>query len=139
MVPPLRARKEDIPLLCDHFLTEFATDSWSQKIEMSPEVEHILMNCSWPGNVRELRNVLQYASVKATSEVITSADLPPNLISFENHKMHYKKKRRLKLTKSQVAEALKMAQGNRREAAKILGVSRSTLYRFFDSTQEGKR
>jgi transcriptional regulator of acetoin/glycerol metabolism len=96
------------------------------------------MNYSWPGNVRELRNVLQYASVRATSEVVTPADLPPNLISLENHKMHYKKKRRLKLTKSQVAEALKMAQGNRREAAKILGVSRSTLYRFFDSTEDGK-
>ena len=138
MVPPLRARKEDIPLLCNHFLTGFATDSWSQKTTMSPEVEHILMNYSWPGNVRELRNVLQYASVRATSDVITPADLPPNSISFENHKMHYKKKRRLKLTKSQVAEALKIAQGNRREAAKILGVSRSTLYRFFDSTEDGK-
>jgi transcriptional regulator with PAS, ATPase and Fis domain len=138
MVPPLRARKEDIPLLCDHFLTGFAADSWSQKIEMSPEVEHNLMNYSWPGNVRELRNVLQYASVRTTSGVITPADLPPNLISFENHKMHYKKKRRLKLTKSQVTEALNIARGNRREAAKILGVSRSTLYRFFDSNEDGK-
>jgi DNA-binding NtrC family response regulator len=138
MVPPLRARREDIPLLCDHFLTGFATDSWSQKVEMSPEVEHILMNYSWPGNVRELRNALQYASVRTTSELITPAHLPPNLISFENHKMHYKKKRRLKLTKSQVAETLKITRGNRREAAKILGVSRSTLYRFFDSTEDGK-
>ena len=138
MLPPLRARKEDIPLLCDHFLTGLAANTWSQKIEMSPEVEHILMNYSWPGNVRELRNALQYASVRATSEVITSADLPPNLISFENHKMNYKKKRRLKLKKSKVAEALKIAQGNRREAAKILGVSRSTLYRFFDSIEDGK-
>ena len=138
MMPPLRGRKEDIPLLCDYFLTGFATDSWSQKIELSPEVEHILMNYSWPGNVRELRNALQYATVRATSELITPADLPPNLISFENHKMHYKKKRKLKLTKSQVAEALKRAQGNRREAAKILGVSRSTLYRFFDSTEDGQ-
>jgi transcriptional regulator of acetoin/glycerol metabolism len=101
-------------------------------------VEHILMNYSWPGNVRELRNALQYASVRATSEVITPVDLPPNLIFFENHKIPYKRKRRLKLTKSQVAESLKTAQGNRREAAKILGVSRSTLYRFFDSTEDGK-
>jgi len=138
MVPPLRARKEDIPLLCDHFLTEFAANSWSQKTRISPEVEHILMNYPCPGNVRELRNVLQYASIRTTSGVITPADLPPNLISFENHKIHYKKKRRLKLTKSQVAEALKIAQGNRREAAKILGVSRSTLYRFFDRTEDGE-
>jgi DNA-binding NtrC family response regulator len=122
----------------DHFLTGIATDSWSQKVEISPEMEHILMNYSWPGNVRELRNALQYGSVRATSEVITAADLPPNLISFENHKMHLKKKRRLKLTKTQVTEALKTAQGNRREAAKILGVSRSTLYRFFDSTEDSK-
>jgi transcriptional regulator with PAS, ATPase and Fis domain len=138
MVPPLRARKEDISLLCDHFLTGIAADSWSQKVEISPEVEHILMNYSWPGNVRELRNALQYASVRATSEVITPVDLPPNLIFFENHKIPYKRKRRLKLTKSQVAESLKTAQGNRREAAKNIGVSRSTLYRFFDSTEDGK-
>jgi transcriptional regulator of acetoin/glycerol metabolism len=82
--------------------------------------------------------VLQYASVRTTSGVITPADLPPNLITFENYKMHYKKKRRQKLTKSQVTEALNIARGNRREAAKILGVSRSTLYRFFDSTEDGK-
>jgi len=135
-VPPLRARKEDISLLCDHFLMEFSESSWTQKASLSPEVDHILMNYSWPGNVRELRNVLQYAFVRTSSEVITPNDLPPNLVSFKNHEIRYKKKRRLKLTESQVSEALEMARGNRREAAKILGVSRSTLYRFFE--RQGK-
>ena len=132
-VPPLRARKEDIHLLCDHFLTEFSTDSWTQKVTLSAEVENILMNYVWPGNVRELRNVLQYASVRATSDVITPADLPPNLSPSETLNLRNKRKRKLKLTDSRVAEALKMVHGNRREAAKILGVSRSTLYRFFDT------
>ena len=105
---------------------------------MSPEVENILMNYSWPGNVRELRNVLQYASVGTTSGVITLADLPPNLRPSEPLKKSYKKKRKLKLTDSQVAEALEMASGNKRDAAKILGVSRSTLYRFFDRNDGSK-
>ena len=131
-VPPLRARKEDIPLLCEYFMSEFSTNSWAPKVTLAPEVVNILMNYSWPGNVRELRNVLQYACVRATSEVITPADLPPNLSPSDTPKMHYKRKRRLKLTDSRVDEALEMAQGNRQEAAKILGVSRSTLYRFFE-------
>ncbi len=131
-VPPLRARKEDISLLCDHFLMEFSKNSWTKKVSLSPEVEHILMNYSWPGNVRELRNVLQYASVRTSSEVITAADLPPNLVSYKNKEIRYKKKRRLKLTEPRVSEALGMARGNRKEAAKMLGVSRSTLYRFFE-------
>jgi transcriptional regulator with PAS, ATPase and Fis domain len=132
MVPPLRVRKEDIPLLCDHFLAEFSTDSWTQKAALSPEVEDILMNYSWPGNVRELRNVLQYATVRTTSEIITSADLPPHLGPSDAIKFHHKRKRSLKLTGSRVSEALNMAQGNRQKAAKILGVSRSTLYRYFE-------
>jgi transcriptional regulator with PAS, ATPase and Fis domain len=131
-VPPLRARKEDIPLLCEYFMSEFSTNVWTPKVTLAPEVVNILMNYSWPGNVRELRNVLQYACVRATSEVITPSDLPPNLSSSDTPKMHYKRKRRLKLTDSRVDEALEMAQGNRQEAAKILGVSRSTLYRFFE-------
>jgi transcriptional regulator with PAS, ATPase and Fis domain len=135
-VPPLRARKEDIPILCDYFLTEFSRNSWTKKVTTSPEVKNILMNYFWPGNVRELRNVLQYASVRTTSDVITPADLPPNLDPFNPLKKTYKKKRKLKLTDSRVAEALEMAGGNKRDAAKILGVSRSTLYRFFDRNDD---
>jgi transcriptional regulator with PAS, ATPase and Fis domain len=135
-VPPLRARKEDVPILCDYFLTEFSTNSWTQKVTMSPEVENILMNYSWPGNVRELRNVLEYASVRTTSDAITPADLPPNLNPFNPLKKTYKKKRKLKLTDAQVTEALEMAGSNKRDAAKILGVSRSTLYRFFDRNDD---
>ena len=135
-VPPLRARKEDIPILCDYFLAEFSRNSWTKKVTISPEVENILMNYSWPGNVRELRNALQYASVRTTSDVITPADLPPNLDPFNPLKKTYKKKRKLKLTDSRVAEALEMAGGNKRDAAKILGVSRSTLYRFFDRNDD---
>lgn len=138
MVPPLRARKEDVPILCDHFLTEFSTNSWTKKVTASPEVENILMNYSWPGNVRELRNVLQYASVRTTSNVITPADLPPNFNLSEPLKKPHKRIRKLKLTESRVTEALEMASGNKRDAAKILGVSRSTLYRFFDRNDGSK-
>jgi transcriptional regulator of acetoin/glycerol metabolism len=96
------------------------------------------MNYAWPGNVRELRNVLQYASVRTTSNVITPADLPPNLNLSEPLNKPYKRIRKLKLTESRVTEALEMASGNKRDAAKILGVSRSTLYRFFDRKDGSK-
>jgi transcriptional regulator with PAS, ATPase and Fis domain len=131
-VPPLRARKEDIPLLCKYFLTVFSENSWTQKPALSSQVKNILINYSWPGNVRELSNVLQYASTRTISDVIIPADLPPNLIPYEKSRIRYKIKRKLKLTDSQVAEALEIASGNRQKAAKILGVSRSTLYRYFD-------
>jgi transcriptional regulator of acetoin/glycerol metabolism len=119
-------------LPCEYFISEFSTDSWTPKLTLAPEAGNILMNYFWPGNVREPRNVLQYACVRATSEVITPADLPPNLRPSDTPKINSKKKRRLLLTDSRVDEALEMAQGNRQEAAKILGVSRSTLYRFFE-------
>ena len=138
MLPALRDRRSDIPYLISHFLQYSNQKNGRDVKQIADEALAMMMNYSWPGNVRELRNALQYASVRATSDVITSTDLPPNLVVFETHKSAYKRKRRLKLTKSQVAEALKIAQGNRREAAKMLGVSRSTLYRFFNSTDDGK-
>ena len=71
---------------------------------------------------------------------IMPADVPPNLISSEKYKVNYKRKRRLKLTDSQVTEALEIANGNRRKAAEICsGLQSSTLYRFFDRTEIGKK
>jgi transcriptional regulator of acetoin/glycerol metabolism len=81
----------------------------------------------WPGNVRELQNVLQYAMIRCQGEVIEPHHFP--MLSSKPLPVRH---REAKLRKQDVALAMQKADGNKRRAAEILGVSRSTLYRFFD-------
>jgi transcriptional regulator of acetoin/glycerol metabolism len=90
-----------------------------------------LTNHSWPGNVRELKNVLQYAMVKCKKELIEPTHLPA-VLSQMPYLPSRKRHRGPKLHESDIQNALKQAKGNRSRAAKILGVSRSTLYRNLD-------
>ncbi len=75
-IPPLRKRKEDIPLLVEHFLNRFSP---KKKLKLSKEVWEVLMDYHWPGNVRELRNVIQRASLFAENGILVS-DLPDDLV-----------------------------------------------------------
>ena len=78
-LPPLRARKEDIPLLAQKFLREFSQKKAGRKVTLSPEAVELLMSYSWPGNVRELQNVIQRALVISGADVILPHDLPSRL------------------------------------------------------------
>ncbi|MCC6234194.1 MAG: sigma-54-dependent Fis family transcriptional regulator [Verrucomicrobiales bacterium] len=78
-LPPLRERREDIPLLVDYFLRRFARESGRAPKGLVPEVLHLLEAHSWPGNVRELENALRRATVVATGETLLPRDLPPEL------------------------------------------------------------
>jgi transcriptional regulator with PAS, ATPase and Fis domain len=130
MLPPLRDRKMDIPLLSKHFLEHYPEESLGKRLTLSPMALSIFMYHTWPGNVRELQNVLQFASVKCQGHVIEPRHIPSNL---QRSKIEPStvRRREPKLQPIAVAEALKKASDNKRHAAKILGVSRSTLYRFF--------
>lgn len=130
MLPPLRDRKVDIPLLSKHFLEHYPEESLGKRLTLSPMALSIFMYHTWPGNVRELQNVLQFACVKCQGHVIEPRHLPSNL---QRSKIEPSAVRRRapKLQPIAVAEALKKAGDNKRQAAKILRVSRSTLYRFF--------
>ncbi len=75
-VPPLRARREDIPLLVDHFLTKFCEALGVQVKRISAEAMRLLESYTWPGNVRELENIVERAVALSTAPVITAADLP---------------------------------------------------------------
>jgi DNA-binding NtrC family response regulator len=75
-LPPLRERKDDIPLLIQAFLKEFNTRNSRSVVGLSENATHILMQYSWPGNVRELRNVIERATIVAKGDVIEAGDLP---------------------------------------------------------------
>jgi len=127
MVPPLRERKDDIPLLAKHFLEMYSNDNGKQIGGFSEEVMQILLDYDWPGNVRELQNVVEHALILAKGEVITQIDLPHNLKeAFPQAKADISS---LKDTeRNLILKVLKENEGNKYQAAKMLGITRSTLY-----------
>ncbi len=131
LLPPLRARKDDISLLVDFFLKEFAYEKRRRKMKLSKEAITFLENYNWPGNVRELQNILKYAAVKCQDNLISPEHFPYYLFTKNIHQT-VPRRRKPKLDIAEVADALRKTKGNKRWAAQILGVSRSTLYRFFD-------
>ena len=76
-IPPLRERKDDIPLLCEHLIKQYNKEKDRQIRRIDAAVMQVLINYHYPGNVRELCNILEYASVVSDGETISLADLPP--------------------------------------------------------------
>ncbi|MGM0453135.1 MAG: sigma-54 interaction domain-containing protein [Thermodesulfobacteriota bacterium] len=135
-LPPLKKRRNDIPLLIDHFLNDFAAEHEGRgPIAVSQTAMSMLMDYDWPGNVRQLQNVLQFAIVKSGSATIQPKDLPLELRQGGGDSFA-KRGPVKKLDKTAVREALEKAGGNKVRAAKILGVGRATLYRFINEHPE---
>jgi PAS domain S-box-containing protein len=128
MVPPLRERKTDIPLLVDHFLKQFPGHKSQQEFKISDEALSMMMDYRWPGNVRELQNCIQFSIVRCKGGMIRPMDLPLELKQFTPKKSNRGPSR--KLDPIAVKEALIKTGGNKVKAAKLLGVGRATLYRF---------
>jgi two-component system response regulator HydG len=132
-VPPLRARREDIPLLVDHFLGIYCAKNNRERLEAPREVLARLMDYSWPGNVRELENVIERAVVLCRSDTLTIDDLPesiressdtaPGTITFSVGTPLDEVERRL------IRETLRYARGDKSVAAQLLGISTRTIYR----------
>jgi DNA-binding NtrC family response regulator len=133
-VPPLRERHNDIPLLVDHFISAIVERAGGRRPSLSPEALVMLMTYEWPGNVRELQNAIQFAYVKSKGDVIRPLHLPPGIRSPAS-KITRRRKRRRKLDQSAVRNALHRTGGNKLQAAKLLNVSRATLYRFLDENK----
>lgn len=128
MVPPLRERKTDIPLLVDHFLKQFPGHKNQQEFNISDEALSMMMDYRWPGNVRELQNCIQFSIVRCKGGIIRPTDLPLELKQFTPKNLNRGPSR--KLDSIAVKEALVKTGGNKLKAAKLLGVGRATLYRF---------
>jgi two-component system response regulator AtoC len=135
-VPPLRDRKEDIPVLAMRFIDEFNKAFNKQIKRISPDAIDMMMNYSWPGNVRELRNTIERAVL-----LITGDELKPEHLNFIEKDKTIKSfsddeyvlkipKQGIKMeqvVRDLIIKTLEITDGNQIQAAKILGISRSKL------------
>ena len=126
-LPPLRERKNDIPLLAEEFLRQ-ASEQGQKTAGLSKKALSIMMDYLWPGNVRELQNALHYALVKCKGRLIRPEDLPMELKSGRSSRRGPTRK----LNQEMVQAALDRTGGNKAKAARHLGVGRATLYRFLE-------
>ncbi len=130
-VPPLRDRKDDIPLLVDHFL-EQAKDEGHESSGISNAALSILTAYNWPGNIRELQSTIRFAVMKSKGKMILPKHLPMELQAAGTG-LASKRGRSHKLDGDSVRTALLEAGGNKAKAARLLGVGRATLYRFLEN------
>ena len=132
ILPPLRQRTDDIPILVEHFLKEIATTKHTAPHRVSPEVMRALVSYQWPGNVRELRNILESMMVLADGEVLTEADLPEQIRAGaprQNGGTEIPDLTIDELERLAIFRALDKCGGNRTHAAGRLGISVRTLQR----------
>ena len=125
-VPPLRERRDDIPLLASHFLGKIRQEKGKQAASFSPEVMEVFLAHNWPGNVRELENVIEHAVIISKKEQILPGDLPQSvlqkpLIPQEFHTLQ-------DYEKSIILKTLEETNWNKHQTARMLKINRSTLY-----------
>ncbi len=127
MLPPLRERRSDIPLLAQHFVNKYATAMNKGRIEISPEAMDLLVRYDWPGNIRELENAIERALVIGKNNQITGSDLPFQL-SNGVHPIPFGESLD-SVEKSHIAFILDKYLWNISRSADILGIDRVTLYK----------
>jgi two-component system, NtrC family, nitrogen regulation response regulator NtrX len=136
-VPPLRDRQEDIPLLADHFMADFAREYGRRLKTFESAARNALQHYPWPGNVRELRNVIERLMIMVPGEIISPADLsfldPAALTrvaapdpALPRQSLH---EARDQFERDLILRTLAEQQGNMSRTAEVLGVERSNLYR----------
>jgi len=125
-VPPLRERRDDIPLLASHFLQRFSQERKKKVISFSPEVMEIILAHSWPGNVRELENIIDHAIIVAKQDKILLKDLPQYLLLKPLPTQEFATLQDYE--KNLILRTLQETNWNKHKAAKRLNINRSTLY-----------
>ena len=137
-LPPLRARKEDIPPLVSSFVKRFASQLGKQEPVITPEAFQKLLDYGWPGNVRELQNAIEYAVVLARNNQVTVKELPAEVqlpvvlqkterAAGGNHSGGPVRSLN-DMERSAILDALAQCHGNKKKAAELLGIQRPTLY-----------
>jgi DNA-binding NtrC family response regulator len=132
-LPPLRERKEDIPLLTAHFIKRYSKREKKGIEKIQPEALKILYNYNWPGNIRELENTIERAVVITNTKTIVVDDLPPHVvamgekepITIEETLPQWKEKQEIEILRKTLLEF----EGNITRTAKKLGIGRATIYR----------
>ncbi len=134
--PPLRSRREDIPLLVDHFLGVYCTKNGRARLVVAAEVMRKLMDYSWPGNVRELENVVERATVLCRGDNLQLEDLPEAVVQASDPQasnlafpigtpLH-------EVEHALIRDTLRYTNGDKSLAAQLLGISTRTIYRKLD-------
>jgi transcriptional regulator of acetoin/glycerol metabolism len=127
-IPPLRDRDGDVPLLLEHFSEKLSTRHGVPARPFSPAANAALAGYSWPGNVRELRNLVENLLLTGTGE-IDRGDLPADIAGMKSHDAPHDDLRLDNAARLAMLRAIQSADGNLSEAARKLGISRSTLHR----------
>ncbi len=135
-LPPLRERKEDIPLLLRHFLNVYRKENNKEIEGVTEDVSEILVNYDWPGNIRELENLVERAVVLTKTKLIARDDLPPFLVTSQeeeraaltsaSNELNFKEHLQT-FQKKTIISALKQSKGVQKKAASLLGVKPTTL------------
>lgn len=134
-IPPLRERKEDIPLLIAHFLVVICADVGKRVKDFTPEALVFLSNYRWPGNVRELRNVVERVVTLSPDDGMIGVEMLPQEIcnksavevqKYKSAGILYEAQKQLEI--EMIMDALKSTGGNKSKAAELLGISRKVLY-----------
>ncbi|WP_372681629.1 sigma-54-dependent transcriptional regulator [Desulfosarcina sp.] len=129
-MPPLREIREDIPLLISHLIKKHRRGAAATVPEVSPEAMALLMGYHWPGNVRQLENVFERAFALGVKEVLHVKDLPNEIAQQSNTWMPADVNCNLKMIEEKTIRlALQRSGGNKAEAAKLLGINITTVYR----------
>ena len=132
VLPPLRDRREDIPLLTDHYVRALAAEHSKPVTGITPEAQRVLGAYGWPGNVRELINTLETMIVLAQRPVLDVSDIPPEIRPVAAPAPGASIQPGIRLDDAErllIERTLEMTAGNRQEAAKTLGIGERTLYR----------
>ncbi|MBI2985299.1 MAG: sigma 54-interacting transcriptional regulator [Deltaproteobacteria bacterium] len=131
-IPPLRERPEDIPLLVEHLIEKHNPELKRHFRGAAPAVIQVLMSCPWKGNVRELDNVIEHTMILADGDWITLDDLPPSLLGGKEALPTYTpnlKEALKQFEKQHILRVLEQVGQDRKEAARLLDISLSSLYR----------
>jgi PAS domain S-box-containing protein len=129
--PSLAERCEDIPLLVQNFIEQNAAKGSKKIAGLTPEAMEALLTYSWPGNVRELRNAIEYAFVLCSDDWIGKEHLPPKITANGRRPLvnHHQSTGSWEEDRTRLINTLRRVNGNQSEAARILGVSRVTIWK----------
>jgi two-component system response regulator HydG len=136
MLPPLRERAEDVPLLAQHFLAKYAERNRKDIRAISREASELMMAYDWPGNVRELENTIEHAVVLTRGDTVRAEDLPDLIASDSSTKQYMTIQLGTPLEEIEqqvIQQTLRITQGNKRLAAQLLGIATRTVYRKIDN------